>query len=115
MINSELKFKRWLDYWGAEIMFSIIFIIAALFFIIAVWQSETYKNGGFIKDDTVWYSATLIIHNPDKAKVVKIRTCRVSGVTIKRGANSFDYTDSTGFHVITSLAPIEIVNIVKEK
>lgn len=32
MINSELKFKRWLDYWGAEIMFSIIFIIAALFF-----------------------------------------------------------------------------------
>lgn len=110
-----MEFKTWISIWGTEITFSIIFIITALFLIIAVWQSETYKNGGFIKDDTIWYSITLVIHYPDKAKVVRIRTCRVSDVRIKRGANSFDYTDTTGYHVITSLAPIEIVDIVEEK
>ena len=110
-----MEFKTWISIWGTEITFSIIFIITALILIITVWKSETYKNGGFIKDDTVWYSVVLVIHYPDKAKVVRIRTCRVSDVRIKRCANSFDYTDTTGYHVITSLAPIEIVDIVEEK
>nr|DAH28693.1 MAG TPA: hypothetical protein [Caudoviricetes sp.] len=110
-----MNFKRWLDYWGTEITFSIIFIITALFFIIAVWQSETYKNGGFIKDDTVWYSATIVIHYADKADRVNIRTCRVPSIRVGRGWNSLTYTDSLGYHCIKSIAPIEIVNIVKEK
>ena len=90
-------------------------IIAVLIQLFVGWQSEAYKNGVFINEDTVWYSATLVIHYPDKAKVVKIRTCRVSDVRMSRGVNSFNYTDSTGYHVIKSLAPIEIIDFVKLK
>lgn len=110
-----MNMKRWLNVWGAEICFLSLFALAVLIFGLLVWHSETYKNGGFINDDTVWYSVTLVIHYPDEAKVVKIHTCRVSDVRIERGVNSLNYTDSTGYHVITSLAPIEIVDFVKLK
>ena len=100
---------------GCRNMFLSLFVLAVLIFGLIVWHSETYKNGGFINDDTVWYSVTLVIHYPDEAKLVKIHTCRVSDVRIKRGVNSLNYTDSTGYHVITSLAPIEIVDFVKLK
>ena len=107
--------KRWLNDWGVEMCFLSLFVLAVLIFGLLVWRSETYKNGGFINDDTVWYSVTLVIHYPDEAKVVKIHTCRVSDVRIRSGVNSLNYTDSTGYHVITSLAPIEIVDFVKLK
>ena len=104
-----------MNVWGVEICFLSLFVLAVLIFGLIVWHSETYNNGGFINDDTVWYSVTLVIHYPDEAKVIKIHTCRVSDVRIKRGVNSLNYTDSTGYHVITSLAPIEIVDFVKLK
>lgn len=34
--------------------FLSLFVLAVLVFCFVVWQSETYKNGGFIKDDTVF-------------------------------------------------------------
>lgn len=110
-----MKLKRWINVWEAEMFFLTAGIIAALILFFVVWQSEAYKKGAFVNKDTVWYSVTLAIHYPDKAKVIKIRTCRFSEVRIKWGANSFNYTDSTGYHVITSLAPIEIVDFVKLK
>lgn len=55
-----------------NVFLSLFFCLSSfLIFGFLVWQSETYKNGGFINDDTVWYSVTLVIHYPDEAKVVK--------------------------------------------
>ena len=96
-------------------MFLSLFALAVLVFCFVVWQSETYKDGGFIKDDTEWYSATIVIHYPDKADSINIRTCRVPYVRVGRGRNSLNYTDSLGYHYIKSIAPIEIVNVFKVK
>ena len=108
-----MNVKRWLNDWSAEICFLSIFASAVLIFGFVIWQSEKYKNGGFVKDDTVWYSATIVIHYPDKADSINIRTCRVPYVRVGRGWNSLNYTDPLGYHYIKSIAPIEIVDIVK--
>ena len=111
----DMNVKRWLNIWSAEMCFLSLFALAVLIFCFVVWQSETYKDGGFIKDDTEWYSATIVIHYPDKADSINIRTCRVPYVRVGRGWNSLNYTDSLGYHYIKSIAPIEIVNVIKVK
>lgn len=110
-----MNVKRWLNDWSAEMCFLSLFALAVLIFGFVIWQSEKYKNGGFVKDDTVWYSATIVIHYPDKADSINILTCRVPYVRVGRGWNSLNYTDPLGYHYIKSIAPIEIVDIVKIK
>ena len=110
-----MNVKRLLNVWGAEMCFLSLFAIDVFVFGFVVWQSEAYKKGGFINDDTEWYSATIVIHYPDKADSINIRTCRVPYVRVGRGWNRLGYTDSLGYHCIKSIAPIEIVNIVKVK
>lgn len=74
-------------------VFLSLFAIAVFVFGFVVWQSEAYKKGGFIKDDTEWYSATIVIHYPDKADSINIRTRRVPYVRVGRGWNRLGYTD----------------------
>ena len=93
-----MNVKRWLNDWSAEVCFLSLFALAVLIFGFVIWQSEKYKNGGFVKDDTVWYSATIVIHYPDKADSINIRTCRVPYVRVGRGWNSLNYTDHIEKH-----------------
>lgn len=45
-----MNVKRWLNDWSAEMCFLSLFALAVLIFGFVIWQSEKYKNGGFVKE-----------------------------------------------------------------
>ena len=109
------NFKKWCRDWSVEITFSLIGIVASMFLVVTVWQSDMFQKGYIVDDDTHWYTATIVIHYPDKPKTINVSVCRLSEVQIGRGRNYVDYTDKNGYHVIKSIAPIEITNIKRIK
>lgn len=109
------NFKKWCSDWNAEITFFLGWIVTSMFLIIMVYQSEMFKKGYFVDNDTHWYTATIVIHYPDKPKAINVSVCRLSEVRIHRGWNCVDYTDKSGFHAIKSIAPIEITGMKRIK